>query len=424
MSTAGSELSITFPGRNFSTTECWEQFPGLTRTSHKGGARGWQTKCKTAAGDPRQASLVTNLSATDTRINLDETGQYQFVIQGQNCTASVRRTRTLTLIQREGEAEPAASTSAPAPIPEPKPVREARCKTTGLPERLEVRPSRKLMRPGEEFTFRASVVDAANCPLSIAPSWQVVAGGTFLQLAGSGKVTVAPSAPEALGRVQATIGDRSVSVQVEVVSQDRYDALTKQGDFNAEGESSEAAVARIASSTLGSRSGVAEDEAHAKKVAFVAVVGGLALALGVLGLVIVARGRRTSAAPSTRTIRPSSPVASSVAPHRPGKICPTCREEYPSGAEFCDSDGNRLIAFSADAAIGPAGGVCPVCGQGYDPGVSVCPKHQEPLVPALAMPEKRSGAAVGRKICPVCGTQFPGDSQFCGTCGAALVPVN
>jgi len=29
-----------------------------------------------------------------------------------------------------------------------------------------------------------------------------------------------------------------------------------------------------------------------------------------------------------------------------------------------------------------------------------------------------------KKICPVCGKQYTGDSQFCGGCGAALVPVN
>ncbi|MGC4094212.1 MAG: hypothetical protein QM756_41145 [Polyangiaceae bacterium] len=414
-----------FPGRTFATTECWEQFPGLTRTSHKSGARGWQTKCQTAPGDPRQASLVTNINATDNQIRFDETGQYQFVIQGQNCTASVRRTRVLTLLRRLGDPEPAAAASAPAPAPaqpQPERKREARCATTGLPERLEVRPSRKLMRPGEEFTFRASVLDASNCPLGITPVWTVASGGASIQLSGQGKVVIPEGAAEAIGRLQATVADRSVAVEVEVVSRERYDALLKQGDFNAEGESTEAAVARIASSTIGARSGVGEDEAHTKKIAFVAVVGGLSLTLGMLGLLIVVRGRRRGSK-GALTERPPSPQAS-LGPSRATKVCPTCREEYPSHAEFCASDGNRLIALSPGMAVGPTGGVCPVCGQGYDPGVDVCPKHQEQLVPALAMPERRPAAPFSHKICPICGMQFPGDSQFCGKCGAALVPVN
>lgn len=365
---------------------------------------------------------MTTISATDTQIRFDETGQYQFVVQGQNCTASVRRTRTLTLVHRDGDPEPpAAAPTASAPAPK-KVVKEARCAATGLPERLEVRPSRKLMRPGEEFAFRAAVVDAAGCGLNIAPTWQVLSGGSMLQLSGQGKVNVAESAGEGQAKLQATIGDRSVLVEVEIVSRERYDALLSQGAFNAEGESSEAAVARIASSSIGARAGVARDEARGKRVAFIAVVGGLSLALGVLGLVIVLRGRRTAAKPRPSvSVVPGGPSAS---PSRSGMVCPTCREEYPPEAEFCASDGNRLVPLSPQSPIGPVGGVCPICGVGYDPGVTVCPKHQEPLVPALVLAERRRPAPITQKICPVCGTQYPGDGQFCGKCGAALVPVN
>jgi hypothetical protein len=67
--------------------------------------------------------------------------------------------------------------------------------------------------------------------------------------------------------------------------------------------------------------------------------------------------------------------------------------------------------------------VCPICGQGYDPGVSACPKHHEALIPAALVPEGHE-ALGARKICPVCGAQFGSDSQFCGQCGAVLVPIN
>lgn len=421
----GSELSMAFPGRTYGTTECWEQFPGLSRLSHSGGARSWRNVCKTPPGDPRQATIVTTISASDTQIQFDETGQYQFVTEGQNCTASSRRTRTLTLVHRDGDPEPTAKSAASTPprAAAPKPEHEARCKTTGLPERLEVRPSRKLMRAGEEFSFRAAVVDAAGCPLAITPTWRVVSGGNAIELTGAGKVRALRStADSAEARIQATIGDRFVNVDVEIVSQERYDALLKGGSFNAEGESGEAAITRVASSAIGARAGVARDDARSKRVTFVAVVGGLSLVLGVLGLFIILRGRRGRSADKASSV-PAASTTSRPAP-RATKVCPTCREEYPEYAEFCPADGNRLIESSPNAPLGPAGGVCPVCGQGYDPGVTVCPKHQEPLVPPLVLAERRRAAPAIQRICPVCGTQYPGDSQFCGQCGAALVPVN
>ena len=89
------------------------------------------------------------------------------------------------------------------------------------------------------------------------------------------------------------------------------------------------------------------------------------------------------------------------------------------------ADGLVTTQPNRGTVVAPTGAVCPVCGQGYDPGVSICPKHDEPLVPPLVYAASRT-APVGetRKICPVCGAQFTGESQFCGTCGAALVPVN
>jgi hypothetical protein len=429
VSVSGSELVLSGAGRTFSTTECWEQFPGLARVSHTGGSRGWRNVCKTPAADPRQATVITTITATDSQINFDETGQYQFVLKDQNCTASVRRTRSFERIQRQGEPEP-VSAPKPAgtrpekpPAPELKVVKPApRCATTGIPERLEVRPSRKLMRQGESFTFRAAVVDREGCPLAITPTWRVISGGNAVELSGPGKVNVADNAEEIEARLQASVGDRAVGVVVEVVSRDRYETILRQGTFNAEGESSDAAIARIATNTIGTRSSVAREEARGQKVAFVAVVGTLALVFGVVGLFFMRRSRRQRAVALSTPPRGASQPAAAAS--REGRFCPTCREEFPPDAEFCAFDGNRLVPLTPGAGIGPTGGVCPLCGQGYDPGVTVCPKHNEPLVPSLVHAERQRTFTVTRRICPVCGTQFPGDSQFCGRCGAALVPVN
>jgi hypothetical protein len=429
---SGGELVISGAGRTYSTAECWEQMPGLARASHSGGQRGWRTVCKSSPGDARQATVVTTVSASDSYITFDETGQYQFVIQGTNCTASIRRSRSFRLIQREGEAPAPAASSAPvasaAPAPSAKPA-QARCENPGPAARLEVRPSRKLMRAGEEFSFRALVFDAARCVLPTAPAWRIVKNETHAQLLGPGKVKVADDAPETEIGITATVADRSVEVVVEVASKERYDALLKSRGFTQEGESTEAAETAIASGTVGTRSAVAREGVSVRRVTFVAVLGSAALLLGVIGLVLALRSRRRRdegpqfIAPAPTTSAPPLEAAPPP-PVQANMICPTCREEYPPNAQFCARDGNRLLAVQRGSdPRGPTGGVCPVCGQGFDPGVSMCPRHSEELVPA-AVWAARQEAVAGVKICPLCGTQYPGDGRFCGSDGAALVPVN
>jgi len=433
ITTSGNELNLVGAGRNYSTSECWEQFPGLSRVSHSSSPRAWRSSCKTKPNDPRQATLVTTINATDSSIAFDETGQYQFVINGQNCTASVRRTRTLSLVHREGDPLPVAS-AAPAP-PTMAPTAPAatssapskNCALPGPPERLEVRPARKLIRPGESFEFHSVVLDANGCSLGVQPAWKVLTAQAPLELAAPGKIQVPSGAPEATVELQAAVAGRAVRVTVEIASQERYDALLAQDGLNASGESNDAAVARIATTAIGGGSGVARDDSQRRRVLFVGVVGGIALVLGLLGFALVQRSRQKPVKPEPRA--PRARLAPALTPSRVpplAKVCPTCREEYPPDATFCPNDGNRLVASRGSAEpAGPSGGVCPVCGQGFDPGVSSCPKHGEELIPAAVMAAARPAeTAITKKICPVCGKQYEGDVQFCGTCGALLVPVN
>jgi len=412
------ELHFEGLGRPFSTAECWEQYPGLGRATHSRSARSWRTVCKTPPGDSRQATLVTTVTATDARIAFDETGQYQFVIRGQNCTASVRRTRVFQRIPTESTA-PAAEPSAG------RPVREPRCAQVGLPERLEVRPKRKLMRPGETFTFRATVVDAAGCSVGVAPVFRALQNPAHVTIERGGRVRVADTAPESEVRLRASVGDRSVDVLVEIASKERYEALLNQGEFDARGESADAAVTRIASSSLGARSSVALDDATPRRTRVVAIIGALSLASGLVGLWLVRRARKRAA---TAVAPDDAPAPDSRAKPKTRdalpRVCPTCREEYPPGTRFCASDGNRLVDLVPATTFGPQGGICPACGQGYDPGIATCPRDGESLVPAAVFAENRRRKKGIRKICPLCGVQYAPDSQFCGNCGAALVPVN
>jgi hypothetical protein len=434
VSDTGGELVINGNGRVYTTRECWEEYPGLARTSHTAGSRNWRTTCRTPATDPRQASLVTTVTASDNQIIFDEAGQYQFVIQGQNCTASVRRSRFFHRIA----TTPAADAGTPAPTSAPPAAvrsaaakkeaptgatRSSACASPGPPARIEVRPSRKLIRPGESFLFRATVVDAGGCALAITPTFRSVNGPPSVSVASSGRVEVSADAPEGDVQLVAVVGNRNVGVVLEVVSKERYDALLAEGGFDPSGASADTAVARLESGSVGARTTVVEDDSAQRRTIFVAVVGGAAVLLGLLGLALVRRGRHKASASRPAPLSPPR-SSHSAKPERP-MVCPTCREEYPAQAQFCPGDGNRLVPLESAGAVGPSGSVCPVCGQGYDPGVAVCPKHDEPLVPPAVYAAARARSAEqAHKICPVCGAQFVGDNQFCGKCGAALVQVN
>jgi hypothetical protein len=438
ISEQGRELTISGAGRTYSTAQCWEQFPGLRLTSHSASARGWRNVCKTSLGDSRQATVITTITATDDSIVLEETGQYQFVIQDQNCTASVRRSRSYRLVQRLGASEPARaaptskSKSEPAlrsakSAPAPSAARGATlgaCSPPGPPSRLEVRPSRKLMRPGEEFSFRARVLDQRGCPLQAQVAWRVLDESTAVELIAPGQIRIAERAPEGEVRLSATVAKRSVTVRIEIASHERYEALLRQRGFNEKGESEEAAITLIASGSIGAGSAVTQSRARDSRLWFAMIVGAAAMLVGVAGLVLRQRSRRRRvSAVAGRDMEAESPAAERGM-RSSAMLCPTCGEEYPEQAQFCAKDGNRLITAAPEIPHGPPGGVCPVCGLGYDPGVSACPTHNEELVPAPVHWSAQEQPSAGRKICPICGTQYPGDGRFCGADGAALVPVN
>jgi hypothetical protein len=124
------------------------------------------------------------------------------------------------------------------------------------------------------------------------------------------------------------------------------------------------------------------------------------LLLGTAGIVAAFRARRASRVASPATL----PAVETSLPRPRAMLCPTCHGEYPPDVEFCPADGDRLVAQASpgDAPAG-FGGEAP----------AVLP---EPVV--------GEAAEMGKKICPVCGVQYPADAQFCGADGAHLVPLN
>jgi hypothetical protein len=418
------ELSISGGGRGWSTGECWEQMPGLSRTSHSasGGGRFWRTRCSTAANDPRRATIVTTTSATDSSITMTETGQYQFVIHEQNCTASVTRTRSYSLVRREGGDAPAASASAtpsaapvasasvapppPPPPPSPpqaeaKPAVAKACSSPGDPARLEVFPSRKLLRPGDQFAFRATVFDDAGCSVTAKPQWSFPAGG----LAGkasidvNGLVTIASDAPEGRYELVASVGGgKGVTVTIEVASPEHYDALLATSDLNDAGESEQAAIATIATGTIGGHAAVSGDSAKERKQLFVAIVSFVAACLAIVGLAIARRSR--NAERLSRSSRASTDVDALGGRNGSSRASVDAEPELQASAQPGDPQRASGSVERAGQAIG-----------------------DRPAEPPSAAPPT-SGGIVRGKICPTCGERYGADAEFCGQDGTTLVLIN
>jgi hypothetical protein len=457
----GVELVITGTDRTFRTAACYESMPGLVQSSHSVTQRSWQTRCVSAPGDPRQTTLVTNLTATDTTMSLDETGAYQFRVGGQNCAASARRTRTFRLVLRRGDTapqavppagaagattetapaapQPGATAPAPASTPFSRPSTAGKCAELGEPARLEVTPARKLLRPGERFAFRTRAFDADGCPVPPKAAWAISTPGAHVTVSPGGVVTVAEDAEDGAVEMTVSFAGKTARVYVEVATPARYEALLSTASMNDAGESEEAATI-VASGSLSANSAVAQDGARARKTTFVVIIGTLALGLAALGFMLMRRTATTVQAVAEDAPAPIAYIASTAgaapggaSPGRPFRgatlLCPSCRGEFSAGTTFCPRDGNRLVDAPAPTggATSPVGGVCPTCGRGYDPGVRACPVHGDELVPAAAYrPRGPMASAVPErgKICPSCGGRYGGEATFCGKDGTALVLVN
>ena len=402
----GGELAISGAGRAFSTSQCWEQMPGLSRSSHSAGSRGWSTRCTSAAGDPRHATVVTNISATDDTIVLAETGNYEFFLEGSKCQATVSRSRSFKIVQRAGEeatpvptAQPTAK-PAPAPPPPSEPAPTA-CSEPGPATKLEVRPQKKLLRPGETFTLSAIVTDEKGCRLGARPSFKVdddPSGKVTVE--SDGKVTAASDAAEGARVIVVDLGGKQIKVGVEIVANDRYDALLKERGLNPLGEDDSAATVEIASGLGGSQS-TSEDAGKKRKQIFIGVVSGVAAFLALAGFILVRRGKRARPPEDDgRDLTPAEPPAVALFDSAPNQMmrCPSCEELFAPTTGFCPNDGAALVPSGVLSVPPPSSGERPI-------------------------PSSRARSKID-KICPTCGDRFAGDAEFCGKDGTSLVPIN
>ncbi len=376
----GGELA--FSGGGYPRTSlCYEAGLAVKVRAHTASPRSWRTECSSDANDSRQAHLVTTLSApNDATLVFDETGEYQFLIKGQNCTASVRRSRTYVRGRPASEpppkpsALPAETPPPPTLPPPPTPTTPPRCETVGEPAKLEVRPERKLLRPGQSFAFRTVVLDAAGCRVQQAPVWSVAQGAEGVTVNAAGNVSVPAGAPEGDVVLQASVGSRSVRVTIEVAAEGHYAELLadRNGGWSGGDERGEVAEVVLHTPRIGAVTVTAPDRRGQRRALFLAVVAASAAALTIIGVVL----RRRRGAPFAR------------------------RDE--------DADAPPVVMRGAEGEgarpTGSAGGA----GAGVGAGAGA---------------EDR-GAAPSAKVCPVCGLRYGADALYCGQEGAALVALN
>ncbi len=331
------------------------------------------------------------------------------------------------------------------------------CEHVGDPARLEVRPSRKLMKTGDTFAFSAVVLDANGCATATKTTWAVESGATGVTVDASGLVTVAADAPEGNAVVVATAAGKSAKVSVQITSPANYGNLLATSGLNASGESDAASTVVIASASLGTSGAHVEDSSKKRRIIFIGVIAALTVLLGVLAIIGVRRSKKAERIAREAEERHNERAMEHEARERARERehqdklraheesvkraeeakakraasaameCPSCRREYPAGSQFCPHDGSKLVAQSSTAIGAPLGNVCPVCKRGYDSQTKVCPHDGEELVPqaafqATARPE--ISAKPKGKICPTCGGRFDGGAVFCGKDGTALVLLN
>jgi hypothetical protein len=471
----GSELVITGGAHTIRTDQCLDPLPTLSRTSHSGDGHSWRTSCSTSATDPRHASVNAAyfLAANNSSMTVAETGRYEFTINGTKCIADVSRSGSLSRVTAPvataptvAQAPPPAVTQAPtAPAPD-KPD----CRSPGDPARLEIWPSKKLLKLGDTFAFHAAVRDAEGCPTGTAIQWAV---GTVAfkdgqthsgqpAVDGTGKLAV-PGAEfgDATFDVIATAAGKSARASVEVTTPANYEALLAQSGLDSNGERDEPAVAVLATTAIGGGGAKADDGAAKRRMVFIGVVVTLAVLLGVVALVGVSRAKRARAAEEAAEQRhaermqeyektkrereekhavqmkkylESIAIAQQQAAAQVSRgidtgpmFCLSCRREVPAGNSFCPFDANRLVTVRGHSELmsGPQGGVCPTCRKGYNPGVKTCPKDGDELVPAASVPPSADAPqGVRGKICPTCGNRADGAHAFCGKDGTQLVMLN
>lgn len=418
----GSELLFQGAGASFSTANCFDPMPGLVRSSHAGGKRGWTTTCTSAAGDPRRVTISTRISATDDTILFFESGVYEFAIKDSVCKASVSRSRSLKLKERAGAArvEPTSQPSASPPpsatsMPTPAPTATSEptddtCDPGAPPTRFELRPARKLLRPGESFLLRGVAFDERGCRVDAAPELMIEGDAALVEkcrLDGA-RFTVAEDAPAGAVVVVARLRGQRIEASIEITPPHEYAELLARRGLDARGEDDHAVVATIAAE-VGSTSTTSVNQEVERRNTILAIGGGVAGLFAVAALGLLVRGRRRleadEEADEQSPEREESAQLPSVASFEAtdgAMACAKCGAAFPPGTAFCSVDGTPLVPDAGATSSAPS----------FE-RVSVAP-----------LSARQGSADKPGKVCATCGELYSTTATFCGADGTELMPIN
>jgi hypothetical protein len=372
---------LSFGGRR-STRSCWSENRAVRLVSSRVQSGSWQILCRTPTDDPRRETATTTLRAAGgDRIELRDETAYDWTLNESHCTARVTTTQTFERIGRAMTPEPTPE-PRPEPTPEPRPT-PTPC-TAGAAARVVVRPADAQVEPGERVCFQARVVDASGCALRDQSAELSLGGGSVGALRGSCFEATSAGNATIVARAGALEGRASVRVQTLdlsglVARRAEGGGLDDEGDALAE---EEAGVAARAASAGGGPS--------PWLVAVAVVAGSLAILAAIL---LVIRARRRQGELEERARRRAEAVV--VTPPPP-------------------------VVAEGNVATGPGQPmICPLCRRGYGTDVTLCPKDHERLVPYAEFVARREQSTPER-VCPTCGTRYPGTTKFCVKDGTTL----
>jgi hypothetical protein len=278
---------------------------------------------------------------TGTTLDLDETGRYEVSIAGRQCSASVRRTRHFALIQPEGAAQLPTSTELEKP--------SGACAVRGPVARIEVAPTYKLLRLGEQFSFSARLFDEKGCPVAQKVLWRLPKPRTGVQVDSNGKLEVASDAAEGEVQISAQFGEHSVQVMVYVVSAQRYAELLTSPSFNPAGESDSPSVKAFVPNVLGTRVAQIDSGANRRRTIFIWAITLLAALLGAAAMTLARRRRHWVPTAQPPDLNPAPAAYSESKPPEPVQvqwICPVCGTQYDTASQFCGKDGASLVPIN------------------------------------------------------------------------------
>ena len=463
VSQAGAELVFTGGGRTFRTDQCYDPLPTLHVDVHTRDQEGtsWRSHCATSPSDPRRATIQSLVTVNGAReVDISETGRYEITLAEGTCIADIRRSRSFTRV-----AAPPSTPTPQAPPPRAASVDPgSTCSAPGPAASLEVRPARHSVRAGDRLLLQATVRDAAGCALTSAasaPHFRLTADDEGkITLDDKGVLNVAADAAETTTQVQVTASGVTADADITVISGSHYDELLANGGLDAGTDDPQIIV--IAPSELGGEGVRARNASQRRRAWFITIIGGFALALGILALVFQRRTRKAAALEKLALERHEARVRD--VENRRGHLRQAHAEQLQAHEESVERAQKATAATAAKATRAGAAGargygavssaslaaaasnavpnvvpdlpppdaalVCTTCRREFPPrgsreggGGIFCPFDATRLSAISLAAGAPGGPQPAGSVCPSCHRGYPPGVRVCAVDGDELAPV-